>query len=76
VVGVNLDIFIVDQIIHGNFYVKFKLKNKNTNFQWILISVYGLAHEDRKHNFLKELVYTCNVETLGYPHSFTSQFHL
>jgi hypothetical protein len=76
VVGVNLDIFIVDQIIHGNFYVKFKLKNKNTNFQWILISVYGLAQEDRKHNFLKELVHTCNVETLAYPHSFTSQLHL
>jgi hypothetical protein len=36
-VRVNLHIFHVDKIRHGNFHVKFKLKNKSDNFEWVLI---------------------------------------
>jgi hypothetical protein len=42
-VGVNSDIFQVDKITHGNFHVKFKLKNTSYSFEWVLIAVYGPA---------------------------------
>jgi hypothetical protein len=61
--GVNLDVVRIIQIVHRNISVKFKLKNKCDNFQWILIAVYGLALK-KKDNFLLELAHTCSTETL------------
>jgi hypothetical protein len=56
-VGVNLETINVKNIIHGNFYLTFKLiKNKSDNFEWILIAVYGAAQEEEKDSFLWELV--------------------
>jgi hypothetical protein len=59
-VGVNMEKFDVYNIVHGNFFMKFKIKNKSDNFEWNLIAVYGAAQEDR---FLQELVQICNAET-------------
>jgi exonuclease III len=59
----NLDCFNIDQIIHGNFFVKFKLQNKCDNFTCIFIAVYGPAQEDGKYSFFQELTQTCNTET-------------
>jgi hypothetical protein len=56
-VGVNLEKINVQNIIHDNFYLKFKLiKNKSDNFESILIAVYGAAQEEEKDSFLRELV--------------------
>lgn len=63
-VGVNLDTFDVGNIVHGDFHVKFKLRNKLDNFEWILISIYGAAQNEHKESFLPELVNTCSVESL------------
>jgi hypothetical protein len=57
-VGVSLDKFQVQQISHGNFYLKFKLCNKGDNFEWVLIAIYGAAQEDEKEFFYKNL-YGC-----------------
>jgi hypothetical protein len=61
---VSLDKFTVLDVVHGNFFLKFKLKNKSDNFEWTLITVYGAAQEDEKENFLQELVQACTVENL------------
>jgi hypothetical protein len=51
-VGVNLEKFDVQNIVQGDFYLKFKLKNKADNFEWLLILVYGAAQEEEKDKFL------------------------
>jgi hypothetical protein len=53
--GVNMDKVCVLECIHDNFFLKFKLLNKVDIFEWILIAVYGAAHEE-KEKFLRELV--------------------
>jgi exonuclease III len=62
-VGLNLDCFNIDQIIHGNFFMKFKLQNICDNFTWIFIAIYGPAQEEVKYSFLQELTQACNTET-------------
>jgi hypothetical protein len=47
---VNQDKFIVHGIVHGNFFLMFKLKNKADTSEWILIVVYGTAQEDNNNN--------------------------
>jgi hypothetical protein len=54
----------VGNISHGDFYVKFKLRNKIDNFEWILIAVYGAAQSEYKESFLRELVHSCSIESL------------
>jgi hypothetical protein len=63
-VGLNLEKFIVQNIVHSNFSMKFKLKNKSDHFEWSLIVVYGAAQDEEKKSFLRELVQTVNVENL------------
>jgi exonuclease III len=62
--GVNSEKFVVQNSVHGNFHVKFKLKNKMDNFEWVLIVVYGAAQDEGKKSFLRELVQTCSAENL------------
>jgi hypothetical protein len=61
--GVNKEKFEVLDIKHGNFTLKFKLRNKEDNFQWKLIAVYGAAQENEKEAFLSELVRMCGTES-------------
>jgi hypothetical protein len=42
-VSVNVDKFDIADITHGDFYLKFKLRNINDSFKWVLIAVYGAA---------------------------------
>jgi hypothetical protein len=62
--GMDMDKFDIQNIVHGNFYLKFKVKNKSDNFEWILIALYGTSQEEEKESFLQELVQTCNIESL------------
>jgi len=62
--GVNsliLDLFL---IVEGEFFIKFHLRNKQDDFKWILMVVYGPAQEDFKSVFLSDLVRTCQQNIL------------
>jgi hypothetical protein len=61
--GINKDKFDVLDIKHGDFLLKFKLRNKEDNFEWKLLAVYGAAQENKKEEFLSELVHMCSTES-------------
>ena len=54
--GINQGCFEVENIIDGDYHIKFVLKNKVDGFRWALLSVYGAAQEEHKEHFLSELV--------------------
>jgi exonuclease III len=65
-VGLNQEKFEVLSITHGNFSLKFKLRNKEDNFEWCLIAVYGVAQDNNdKENFLSELVRMCDTSNIS-----------
>jgi hypothetical protein len=39
--GVNLDVLDVGSIDDGDFFVKFRLRDRKSDFKWILVAVYG-----------------------------------
>jgi hypothetical protein len=63
--GVNLDVYDIGGIDEGDFYVKFKLHNKNDSFKWALVAVYGPTQDDRKEAFLTKLVHVVSHDTLA-----------
>jgi len=50
--------------VEGEFFIKFHLRNKQDDFKWILMVVYGPAQEDFKSVFLSDLVRTCQQNIL------------
>jgi hypothetical protein len=64
ILGVNLLTFDIGQIEEGDFFIQFKLRHKEENFKFNLISVYGPTQADLKSHFLSELVRVCSKETL------------
>ena len=44
--------------------MKFHLKNRDDDFQWVLVAVYDAAQIQFKEKFLTELVYACRKESL------------
>jgi hypothetical protein len=63
-VGIDLDVFDIGAIDEGDFYVKFHLCNKENNFKWALVAVYGPAQIPLKEQFLIELVHLISHERL------------
>jgi hypothetical protein len=59
---IDLDIFDIGVIDEGEFYVKFYLCNKECNFKWELVAVYGLAQSNLKQQFLTNVVHMCSHE--------------
>ena len=57
-------VFDISSIDAGDFYVKFHLKNREDDFQWILVAVYGAAQIQFKEKFLTELVHACRKDSL------------
>jgi hypothetical protein len=57
--GINQNCFEVENIIDGDYYIKFVLRNKVDGYRWALLLVYGAAQEEHKENFLSELVRAC-----------------
>ena len=55
-VGINLGTFDVGEVEEGEYFVRFKIRNKEDGFQWNLISVYGAAQDEFKEAFLTKLV--------------------
>ena len=53
-VGVNSTTLHVNNVSHGDRCVKIKLRAKSDGFEWSLVSVYGAAQDNQKHEFLVE----------------------
>ena len=62
--GVNSLILDLSLIVEGEFFIKFHLRNRQDDFKWILMVVYGPAQEDFKSVFLSELIRTYQQNTL------------
>ena len=61
---INLLTFDIGEIEEGEFFIKFKIRNKDDGFQWLLVSVYGAAQPSLKESFLTELAHLCAKELL------------
>jgi hypothetical protein len=46
--GIDLDTFDIGVIDEGAFYIKFHLCNKDINFKWALVTIYGPAQANLK----------------------------
>ena len=44
--------FDIGKIVEGDFFIRFKLRHKEDDFKFNLISVYGPAQADQKIKFL------------------------
>jgi hypothetical protein len=62
--GVDLAAFDTGAIDEGDFYVKFTLRYKPTDFKFVLYSIYGPAQVQNKGAFLAEIANTCSKENL------------
>jgi hypothetical protein len=62
--GVDLDTFDIGAIEEGYYYVKFHLCNKDSDFKWALVGVYGPAQNPPKEQFLTELAHMTSHEWL------------
>jgi hypothetical protein len=60
--GIDLDSFDIDVIDEWDFYIKFHLCNKDNNFKWALVAIYGPAQVNLKEQFLAEMVHLCSHE--------------
>ena len=63
-VGFNSNDLVVQNVVTGDFCVKFQLKNKQDGFMWSFVVAYGAAQDEFKPDFLAELVRICENETL------------
>jgi hypothetical protein len=64
--GVDLSVFDIGAIHEGDFYVKFTLRYKSTDFKFVHYSIYGPAQSQNKGAFLAELANTCSKEKLTF----------
>lgn len=64
ILGVNLLFLDIGEIEEGDFFIRFKLRQRADDFKFNLISVYGPAQSDLKGHFLSELVRVCSKETI------------
>jgi hypothetical protein len=62
--GVNLEGLDIGSIEKGDFFVKFRLRNRKDDFKWVLVAVYGAAQPEFKESFLTELVQSCSKENI------------
>ena len=62
----DLNVFDIEAILEGHFYVKFTLRVKSNDFKFVLYAVYGPAQLQNKRAFLVEIANTCSKETLPY----------
>jgi len=62
--GVNLLSFDIGEIEEGDFLIRFKVRHREDDYKFNLISVYGPAQMDHKAQFLSEVVHVCSKEAL------------
>jgi hypothetical protein len=54
----------VGSVEDGDFFVKFRVRDRKDDFKWVLVAVYGAAQPEFKESFLTELVQACRGECL------------
>jgi hypothetical protein len=54
----------VNKVVNVEHCVKIHIHSKGDGFHFTLVPVYGAAHDNKKPEFLAELVHTCDGETL------------
>jgi hypothetical protein len=59
-----MDSMDIGSIDDGDFFVKFRLRDRKSDFKWVLVAVYGAAQPEFKESFLAELVRSCRSEKL------------
>jgi hypothetical protein len=64
VLGICLSNFDIGEIEEGVFFIRFKLRLREDDFMFTLISVYGPAQLDQKSHFLSEVVRVCSKEAV------------
>jgi hypothetical protein len=64
--GVDLSAFDIGAIDEGDFYVKFTLRYKPTDFKFVIYSIYGPTQVQNKGAFLAEIANTCSKENLPF----------
>jgi hypothetical protein len=57
--GLSVDRFDVGGIVQGVFILQHHLWDKNLEFKWTLMNVYGVAQDENKERFLAELASMC-----------------
>ena len=62
--GINFVTFDIGEIEEGDFLIRLNLRNKEDDFKFNLISVYGPAQSELKDKFLSEVVRICSKDTL------------
>ena len=55
-IGMRVDTMDILAVADMEFYIKLHICNKDDNFVWTLVAVYGAAQEAFKADFLRELV--------------------
>jgi len=63
--GVNLLSFDIGEIEEGDFLIRFKVRHREDDYKFNLISVYEPAQMDHKAQFLSEVVRVCSKEALS-----------
>ena len=61
--GFNSTSLSVQDVVSGDFCVKLHLTTRLDGFHWALVVVYGAAQDNKKPEFLAELVRVCEGET-------------
>jgi hypothetical protein len=64
ILGINLLSLDIGKIEEGDFFIRFKVRHREDDFKFNLISVYGPAQMDQKSHFLSEVVRVCSKEAL------------
>jgi len=64
VLGICLSTFDIGEIEEGDFFIRFKLRLREDDFKFNLISIYGPAQLDQKSHFLSEVVRVCSKEVV------------
>jgi hypothetical protein len=54
-----MDLLDVGSVEDGDFFVKFRVRDRKGDFKWVLVAVYGAAQPEFKESFLTELVQAC-----------------
>lgn len=53
--GIDKELTDVSSEDKGEFFQSCTLSMKADGFQWCLVNIYGLAHDERKLEFLEEI---------------------
>jgi len=64
ILGIHLLTFDIGEIEEGELFIRFKVRHREDDFKFNLISVYGPAQQEYKSHFLSEIVRVCSKEAL------------